>query len=201
MRTTLKIVLPLIISVAAISLLFAAYQVRTERLTRHLDGGVYLEVLADGEPAVELHNPSTGDVVLLIPQRAYGKGGRHLRSISFRQIPDITVEVQSPSRPPHLYLFDPKYKLQSEEAAECGDGRPKKIDIDTMHAYRDAIRDSTEQRVVNYAAILYPGPELRYGDGIEALSARPLKPESLHKRLRTILTKAITWTAEPLQPQ
>ena len=31
MRTTLKIVLPLIISVAAISLLFAGYQVRTER--------------------------------------------------------------------------------------------------------------------------------------------------------------------------
>ena len=31
MRTTLKIVLPLIISVAVISLLFAGYQVRTER--------------------------------------------------------------------------------------------------------------------------------------------------------------------------
>jgi hypothetical protein len=31
MRTTLKIVLPLIVSVAAVSLLFAAYQVRTEK--------------------------------------------------------------------------------------------------------------------------------------------------------------------------
>ena len=31
MRTTLKIVLPLIVSVAVVSLLFAAYQVRTER--------------------------------------------------------------------------------------------------------------------------------------------------------------------------
>jgi len=29
MRTTLKIILPLIVSVAAVSLLFAAYQVRT----------------------------------------------------------------------------------------------------------------------------------------------------------------------------
>ena len=31
MRTTLKIVLPLIVSVAVVSVLFAAYQVRTER--------------------------------------------------------------------------------------------------------------------------------------------------------------------------
>src|SRR5436309_13393781 len=31
MRTTLKIILPLIVSVAAVSLLFAAYQVRTEK--------------------------------------------------------------------------------------------------------------------------------------------------------------------------
>jgi hypothetical protein len=52
----------------------------------------------------------------------------------------------------------PKYKLQSEEAGEPGDGKPKKIDIDTMHAYRDAIRTLTEQRVVSYAAILYRDP-------------------------------------------
>ncbi len=44
MRTTLKLVLPLIISVALVSLLFAAYQVRTQRrnlrsdLMRHADG-------------------------------------------------------------------------------------------------------------------------------------------------------------------
>src|SRR6202165_6241121 len=33
MRTTLKIILPLIVSVASVSLLFAAYQVRTEKRT------------------------------------------------------------------------------------------------------------------------------------------------------------------------
>ena len=44
MRTTLKLVLPLIVSVALVSLLFAAYQVRTQRrnlrsdLMRHADG-------------------------------------------------------------------------------------------------------------------------------------------------------------------
>src|SRR5215475_9358039 len=89
--------------------------------------------------------------------------------------------VRGPARPavraarrPALYLLDPKYKLQSEENAEPGDGRPKKIDIDTMNAYRDAIRGYAQQRVVHYAAILYPGPESHYGNGIEALPARPL---------------------------
>jgi hypothetical protein len=111
--------------------------------------------------------------------------------MSFNQIPDITVEVQHPTTPPRLYLFDPKYKLQSEDGGEPGDGRPEKIDIDTMHTYRDAIRDLTGERVVEYAAILYPGPESRYGDGIEALSARPVDTASLEERLQKVLTAAL----------
>ncbi len=38
MRTTLKIVLPLIVSVAVVSLFFAAYQVRTEKRVLRNDG-------------------------------------------------------------------------------------------------------------------------------------------------------------------
>jgi heme-degrading monooxygenase HmoA len=53
-----------------------------------------------------------------------------------------------------------------------------------MHVYRDAIRTPIEERVVSYAAILYPGPEMRYRDGIEALSARPLDPRTLQDRVR-----------------
>jgi multiple antibiotic resistance protein len=116
--------------------------------------------------------------------------GSKLRSISFSQTPDVTVEVQRPGLAPRLYLYDPKYKLQSEDAT-FGDGRPKKIDIDTMHAYRDAIRDNAERRVVSYAAILYPGPEARYGDSIEALQARPDRPDTLEHRLRDVLTEAL----------
>lgn len=47
MRTTLKIVLPLIISVAVVSLLFAAYQVRTERRNLRNDLLHRSEVLAE----------------------------------------------------------------------------------------------------------------------------------------------------------
>jgi predicted component of viral defense system (DUF524 family) len=171
------------------------YQVRSEQLSRHDDRGLYLKILGGGDPAVELRHPERQTTVTLTPQRGYGstlKGG--LRSISFNQIPDISVEVREPGERLDLLLFDPKYKLQSEEGGEPGDGKPKKIDIDTMHAYRDAIRTASDWRVVSCAAILYPGPEVRYGDGIEALSARPLEPARLQARLAEVLTRALIVT-------
>jgi hypothetical protein len=45
MRTTLKIILPLIVSVAAVSLLFAGYQVRTEKRTLRNDLSRRTEIL------------------------------------------------------------------------------------------------------------------------------------------------------------
>jgi alpha,alpha-trehalose-phosphate synthase [UDP-forming] len=47
MRTTLKIVLPLVVSVAAVSLLFAGYQVRTERKNLRTDLTRRAEMLAE----------------------------------------------------------------------------------------------------------------------------------------------------------
>ncbi len=48
MRTTLKIVLPLIVSVASVSVLFAGYQVRNQRRTLRNDLARRAEILADG---------------------------------------------------------------------------------------------------------------------------------------------------------
>jgi alpha,alpha-trehalose-phosphate synthase [UDP-forming] len=48
MRTTLKIVLPLIVSVGSVSLVFAAYQVRNERRILRNDLARRAEILADG---------------------------------------------------------------------------------------------------------------------------------------------------------
>ena len=58
MRTTLKIILPLIVSVAAVSLLFAAYQVRTERRILRTDLTRRTEILGESlqenvEPLLE----------------------------------------------------------------------------------------------------------------------------------------------------
>ena len=43
-----------------------------------------------------------------------------------------------------------------------------------MHAYRDAIRGEEGMRAVRYAAILYPGPEERYAEGLEARVPTPV---------------------------
>jgi predicted component of viral defense system (DUF524 family) len=167
------------------------YTADPPRLARHSDGGLYIKVLPDGRPALELKHTITGTQAILTPQRSYYRSGSPIHSISFGQTPDVTVEVIRPGEQPVLFLFDPKYKLDSEADAEPGDGKPKKADIDKMHAYRDAIRGPDERRVVRYAATLYPGPSVRYGDRIEALSAQPLNAAELDARVRAVLLDAL----------
>jgi hypothetical protein len=69
--------------------------------------------------------------------------------------------------------------------------KPKKVDIDKMHAYRDAIVNTEDKRVVTSAAVLYPGPTIRYGEGIEALQALPLNRDGLAKDLTATLYRAL----------
>ncbi len=110
------------------------------------------------------------------------------------------MEVQPPNGPPNVYLFDPKYKLEGEFLeGESTDGRPKKVDIDKMHAYRDAIRDEWGTRVVRYSAILYPGPETHYAEGLEALSAYPGLEKPLEKKLEVLMREALDPTAQQEQ--
>ena len=86
-------------------------------------------------------------------------------------------------------MLDPKYKLDSEDLAsgqetDAPSGEPKKVDIDKMHAYRDAIRNPSGCGGVTLAAILYPGQDRAYGAHLHAISARPRYAQSLTARLR-----------------
>ena len=83
MRTTLKLVLPLIISVALVSLLFAAYQVRTQRRNLRTDLSRRAELLAESlqesiEPAFEKNDRNSQKtmqkVVDRFAQREHMKG-------------------------------------------------------------------------------------------------------------------------------
>lgn len=164
------------------------YRVVAQRLAVRDAGGLYVRVLPDGRPAVVLARDGDGTVVRLIPERSYGSQGL-LRSVSYLQRPDVAVEVERPGEPVTVFLFDPKYKLDGgATAAEPDEGRPTKADIDKMHAYRDAIRDAAERRAVKLAAVLYPGPAVRYAPGLEALPAVPGDPLG---RLGELLEAAI----------
>ncbi len=127
----------------------------------------------------------------MIPERTYSANGE-FRSISFSQRPDIAIEIFPPHGTPSIYLFDPKYKLDSEWQEEgAGNGAPKKEDIDKMHTYRDAIRDAEQRRVVRNAAILYPGSSKRYSNAIEAILTLPDSEAILGERLKEIFTDAL----------
>lgn len=167
------------------------YRLAHESIVGRDAGGVYVRVLRDGRTALALQHPEHETTVRLIPERTYGATGA-LQSITFPQRPDIAIEVQRPGERPEVLLFDPKYKLDGEREGDAAEaavsaGGPLKVDIDKMHAYRDAIRDSDGRRVVRYAAILYPGPGRRYSAGIEALSADPMAMEGLERRVAEVV--------------
>lgn len=166
------------------------FEEREQHVVRRDAGGVFVRVLPGGKPAVTARRSSDGAEVRLFPQRSYMPSANGYQSVSYKQIPDVAIEVEQPEEPGRVFLFDPKYKLDSEMVDE-GDRRPQKIDIDAMHAYRDAIRDSAGERVVQFAAILYPGPSKQFGTGLGALSAMPDDEASLREELRQVLSGAL----------
>jgi trehalose-6-phosphate synthase len=101
MRTTLKIVLPLIVSVAVVSLLFAGYQVRTERRTLRGELSRRAEILAESlqetiEPILE-HGPSKN------LQRIVGRFGQreHLKGVAVYDTNGAAIAITA-GLPPEL---------------------------------------------------------------------------------------------------
>ncbi|HSU17509.1 nuclease domain-containing protein [Longimicrobium sp.] len=167
------------------------WRVSEQRLVQRTRDGLFVQALPGNQAAVTLLHEATGGEVKLIPERTYGAGGE-LRSFTYRQIPDVAVELRVPGASPRVWLFDPKYKLDGEPLDAEGGTKPLKVDIDKMHAYRDAIRTPEGNRVVRCAAILYPGPPVRYNGGIEAISAVPEHDASIRERLHAILSSALS---------
>src|SRR5947208_3626959 len=81
MRTTLKIILPLIVSVATVSLFFAAYQVRTEKSTLRNDLSRRAEIL--GESLQESVEPLLDRAPVRSLQRLVERFGQreHLKGV------------------------------------------------------------------------------------------------------------------------
>ncbi|MEQ9486106.1 DUF2357 domain-containing protein [Coleofasciculus sp. F4-SAH-05] len=169
------------------------YQVEKQCLVGRDKSGIYVRVLPNNQPALVLIHPQHQRRVKLIPERTYGQDGE-LRSASVKLRPDIAVEIERLDGSQQVYLFDPKYKLDSETQDNLGNqGKPKTADIQKMHTYHDAIHDRTGNQVVQYAAILYPGSYKSYSGGeIEALPAYPGNEAKLQQHLYPVLENALT---------
>ena len=188
-------------SLKAVDALLAAalglgYVVEHQTLVRLGSSGLSLTMLPGNQNALELRHADADVRAVLGLKKRYGATG-NLYSASHVQEPDMALEV-SRGAAVEVYLLDPKYKL----AGEGGD-RPKKEDIDKMHAYRDAIRTSSGALAVRYAAILYPGATIEYIEGLAAISAKPLN-KHLDDYLQLLFTQALVLPAPPvnkMQPQ
>ena len=171
------------------------FRVVQERLSRRRQAALFIEVLPGGVPLVQYRHDESGTEATLTHERTFGRTGSP-RSVSFQQRPDVVLEVRAPNSVPRLFVFDPKYKLDSEDRddEEGRTGRPRKSDIDKMHAYRDAIREEDGERVIEYAAILYPGPSRHFGDDVAALGAVAGREAELQAELDSILSDALKTT-------
>jgi predicted component of viral defense system (DUF524 family) len=167
-----------------------------ERMFQRDASGLFLRVLRGGRAALIARDLTTKMTAKLVVQRTYGRRGRPLRSASFEQRPDVGIEIEAPGQATRVLVFDPKYKLESEQLeGEITDGRPKKADIDKMHAYRDAIRNERDERPVEFAAIIYPGASSEtFGPGLEALAARPGEDMQFEAELRRIVIQALSFS-------
>ncbi len=168
----------------------AGYRVVHQRVARRVPGALFVEVAPGGRPLVQLRHAATGDEVSVTPQRNFSTSGEY-HSVSLTQRPDVTVEVRRRGRASEFVLFDPKYKLIADDE---GSGTPVKADVDKMHAYRDAIRGPDNAHVVRFAATIYPGESILYGQDIAALGALPERPGGFVDEARSALRRVLEVT-------
>jgi large subunit ribosomal protein MRP49 len=101
----------------------------------------------------------------------------------FVRIPDMAIEVERPSAPPRVLIFDAKYRV-------AGDGSVPQDALDDAYAYRGAI-GSAGARATLGAFLLFPGRKpLSAADQVGALPLLPDRTEDLTTLLRTLLEQA-----------
>ena len=102
------------------------YRVVEERLSRRRKGALFIDVLPMEAPLVRYRHDESGTEAILTHERTFNRQSSPW-SVSFAQRPDIVLEVRSQKSVPRLFVFDPKYKLDSEDLDEKGlVGRPQK---------------------------------------------------------------------------
>jgi hypothetical protein len=151
------------------------FTVTSQNLVRRDSTGLICTVFPQGKAALLLTHQQSGAVIRLYPEKSFGSGSVKDKyfSLSYQKRPDICIELQKQDSPPYLLLFDPKYKLLSENTNQPESGEPLRTDIDKMHTYRDAIRRKDNTHPVVFAGIMYPGNTRIFSPELAALGCIP----------------------------
>src|SRR6266571_2602068 len=136
MRTTLKIVLPLIVSVSAVSLLFAAYQVRTEKRILRNDLSRRAEIL--GESLQESVEPLLERAPERSLQRLVERFGQreHLKGVAVYNAAGTALAITSSLSP--IFRIRPSVATRAAQADE-GAGEFLSAEQTTLLNKQDAI--------------------------------------------------------------
>ena len=136
MRTTLKIVLPLIVSVSAVSLLFAAYQVRTEKRILRNDLSRRAEIL--GESLQESVEPLLERAPERSLQRLVDRFGQreHLKGVAVYNAAGTALAITSSLSP--IFRIRPSVATRAAQADE-GAGEFLSAEQTTLLNKQDAI--------------------------------------------------------------
>ena len=143
----------------------AGWTVESQQLVGKTTHGFGVRALPPNQPAVAAHSPDCRFRLEIRPQASAGLRGKPLSSVSHEMVPDMAILLWAGGELASALVFDAKYKRDGQ--------RPVMADIDKMHTYRDAIRDAAGRRIVEYAAIVYPGEEVDYSGKVGAVSAVP----------------------------
>ena len=179
------------------------FRIESNNISKREFEDICIKIYPDGQQAIVLKHEATQTRISLTPEQSFASGDSTFHSVSFTQRPDISIRIDRPGLPTKIVLLDPKYKLDGEDepddessngpisAADQVTGKPKKIDIDKMHAYRDAIRTGDGERVVSFAGILYPGQSQTFSEDVQAIRAVPGEDQELRDRISELVLTQI----------
>jgi hypothetical protein len=150
--------------------------------------GLLVQIVADGQPAVELTRRATGTRVRLIPMKTAASGEQE-QSSGQEQRQFIAIEITTPGKQTGVILFDTKYQVAGDNAALAVE--PIKEDVLKMLVSLNMTRPADEAAAVLYAAILYPGPRTTFSPLVEALPAHPKDGAALDEILRDVIRRCL----------
>lgn len=168
----------------------AGWSLHQQNLIVREADGLTLRLPRGRESALILIHPDTSERIEVWLEPSFTPNTR-IRSTSFEQRPDVVVAITHADKSVTAIVLDPKYKLDSEDGS-FENASPVKVDIDKMHAYRDAIVGPDGARMVTFAGILYPGRDVRFGSHIAAIQCLPGESTMRSSILDEILESALS---------
>lgn len=163
--------------------------------------GIFIQMTNDEKAAIEFMCPDTGRQAALVPWRP-DHGNEILEDTANRErLIALALLIDTPGKQPQILVFDPEYRVGAkgiDEAkekigadAETEKARshiePMKEDVADLLRWVDLSKTSESARAMPYAAILYPGPGLRFSSEVEALTAVPSQRDALQKAVSGVL--------------